>query len=125
MKVSMMKDYRHFFTLEEVDQAKEVIRTEKEDTSTPASWAEYAVREALKGENDHLNEVILASASTAKNSRVWEAYGVDTGRMDVWIEATAKTQRGFIEIGAYLSDIWQSGAVEYKEHMYIQKYIRE
>lgn len=42
--------------------------------------------------------------------------------MDVWVEATAKTYFGFVEVGAYLSDIWNTGAVKYTEHMYIKYY---
>ncbi len=127
MKVKLEEKYRRYYTLEELDIAKEIIRQEKEDDEyTAKDWAEYAVREALKDENgnniDYLTKVITAEATTAKNCRAHDAYTSESGNMDVWIEATAKTYDGFIEVGAYLSDIWQTGAERYKDHMYINYY---
>lgn len=124
MKVSLEKEYRRWYTLEELDQAKQVIAAEKEDEETAKGWAAYAVREALKGTGDYDREVLQASARTARNCRAWDAYGEGSGTMDVWIEALARTADGFIDIGAYLSDIWQSGAVGYKQHMYVQRYTK-
>lgn len=123
MKVRMADDYKKFFTLEDVARAKMVIKYEKEnDEETVKGWAEYAVNEAAKGLHDYCVEILKAEAKTAKNYRVWNAYGDGTEDMDVWIEATAKTCDGFIEVGAYLSDIWQTGAVEYVHHMYVKYY---
>ena len=128
MKVTMQKDYRKYYTLEDVDRAKAVIAYEREDEMKITDYAAYAVNEALKTEDriyaDYLREVIKTEAHTAKNCRVWQLYGEETGDMDVWVEATAKTADGFIEVGAYLSDIWQTGATPYKQHMYIQYYKR-
>lgn len=124
MKVTLEKDYRRFYTLEDLDRAKAVIACEKEDDETITGWAEYAAREGLKGINDYVEEVLKASAHTAKNCRAWNKYGIDSQDMDVWIEGIAKTGRGFIEFGAYLSDIWETGATEYKHRMYIQYYKR-
>ena len=123
MKVRMADDYKKFFTLEDVARAKMVIKYEKEnDEDTAKGWAEYAVNEAAKGLHDYCVEIMKAEAKTAKNYRAWNAYGDGTEDMDVWIEATAKTCDGFIEVGAYLSDIWQTGAVEYTHHMYVKYY---
>ena len=123
MKVRLEESYRKLYTLEELDAAKRVIKMEKEDDEeTAKGWAEYAVREALKGTGDFPREVITAEARTALNCRAWDAYGEGTGKMDVFIEALAETAEGFVKIGAYLSDIWQTGAEEYKHHMYIQRY---
>lgn len=125
MKVTLQQDYRKYYTLEDIDRAKAVIAYEKENDDMKISeWVEYAVNEALKNEVDCLREVIKAEAHTAKNCRAWQLYGEGTEDMDVWIEAIAQTANGFIEIGAYLSDIWQTGATPYKHHMYIQYYKR-
>lgn len=120
MKVRLEKDYKRFYTIEDLERAKMVISYEKEDGETAKGWAEYAVREALKGKNDWLSEIITADAQTAKNCRAWNAYGDDTQDMDVWLNIVARTAFGFITVGAYLSDIWQTGAVEYKNHEYIR-----
>lgn len=126
MKVKLEENYRTLYTLEDVDRAKAVIKAEKEDEESVTGWAEYAAREALKGTGDFLRNVIQADAHTARNCRAWDAYGTEipSGDMDVWITGTAKTADGFLEFGAYLSDIWQTGSTEYKHHMYIQRYGR-
>ena len=122
MKVTLEKDYRKYYTLDDLDRAKAVIKAEKEDEMSAKDWAEYAAREALRGEEASLVEVIRAEATTAKNCRVWGAYTDDSADMDVYIRFLAETSEGFIEGGAYLTDIWQSEAeTRYKNHMYIRK----
>lgn len=123
MKVKLEKDYRSIYTLEEFDMAKAVIANEKEyDEESPKYWAEYAAVEALKGEDEYLVEVLSAEATTAKNRRnTWDRFCEGSGQMDVYIRFLAETSRGFIKGGAYLSDIWETGATEYKQHMYIRK----
>ena len=120
MKVRLSKDYKSLYTLEDLERAKAVIRAEKEDEETAKGWAEYAAREALKDEADYLVEIIKAEAETAGNCRIWTAYGEDTRTMDVWIDFTARTAYGFLVGGAYLSDIWQSGAVDFEDKMFIR-----
>ena len=124
MRVKLEKDYRQYSTLEQLEQARNVIKAEKEDEETVAGWAKYAVMEALKDTGHCDREILQAEATTARNGRIWDQYGDGTGTMDVWIKATARTSEGFIEIGAYLSDIWQSGVTDYRQHMYIERYGR-
>lgn len=127
MKVTLQKDYRKFYTFEDMDRAKAVIASEKEDDSTVASWAVYAVNEVLGHLNERKNtgyayadetDIIRATATTAKNCRARNEYGEGTENMDVWIEAVAFTHNCFIEIGAYLSDIWGTGVTDYAHHVY-------
>lgn len=120
MKVKLEKNYKSLYTLEDLDRAKAVIKAEADDLETAKGWAEYAAKEALKGEDDNLTEILKAEATTAGNCRIWDAYGDDTQSMDVWLDFTARTDRGFLVGGAYLSDIWQSGATDYKHHMFIR-----
>lgn len=125
MKVTMPENWKSAFTMERVEIARRVIKHEREnDDETPNGWAEYAVREALKDSGDFLREIITAKAEIAENCRIYDAYFEGSAYMDVWISAVARTANGFIEVHAYLSDIWQSGAVPFKEHMYIQ-YFKE
>lgn len=125
MKIKMPKDYKDTYTLADVERAKAVIACEKEDEETAAGYAMYAINEATRDGAPFLGivEIIKAEATTAKNCRVWNAYGDDTMNtetMDVWIEATAETSYGFIKVGAYLTDIWQTGSEEYRQHEYIR-----
>lgn len=127
MKVTLEKNYRRYYTLEDLDRAKRVIAAEKEDESTVKEWAEMAIREALKNDDgiaeDWIVEILKAEAHTAKNCRVWNLWGDDleTETMDVWIEFAAELEQGYIKGGAYLSDIWQTGGTDYRDHMYIRR----
>lgn len=118
--ITFPKDYKKYMTIAEVEAAKAIIAEQREEEETTAGWAEYAVREALKDTGDYLERVIEAKAEINGNCRVWNAYNPDSGKLDIWIDATARTEKGFIIIGAYLSDIWQSGATPYKQHMWIR-----
>ena len=119
MKVKLENDYRKMYTLEKLDLAKAVIAAEKEDELSAKEWAEYAVGEALRNEDESLVEILKAEATTAMNCRAWNKYG-ETEDMDVWISFVAETTKGFVKGGAYLSDIWETGGTEYKQHMYIR-----
>ena len=122
MKVTLEKDYRKLYTLEELDMAKAVIMAEKEDELSAKDWAEYAINEALRNEEGCLLTVLKAEAETAKNCRIWNRYGDGgTGEMDGWISFFAETSRGFIKGGAYLTDIWDTGCKEYKQYMHIRR----
>lgn len=126
MKVKHNAEYRKYFTLEDYERSKRVIAFERdEDEITPRDWAEYAVREAIADKEDYLVKVIEATAETAKNCRACDEYFEGSADMDVWISALAKTTCGYIEVGAYLSDIWHTGSVIYKQHMFIEYYTRE
>lgn len=127
MKVTLEKNYRKYYTLEDLDRARRVIAAEKETDCTPKEYAEMAIREALKNDDgiaeDWIVEIFKAEAHTAKNHRVWNLWGdsMETETMDVWIEFAAELTNGFIKGGAYLSDIWQTGGTDYREHMYIRR----
>lgn len=118
--ITFPKDYKKYMTISEVEAAKAMIAEQREEEETTAGWAEYAVREALKDTGDYLDRILEAKAEINRNCRVWNAYNLDSGKLDIWIEATARTERGFIIVGAYLSDIWQTGATPYKQHMWIR-----
>ncbi len=126
MKVTLQKDYKRLYTVADLDHAHTIIKYMKDDDETAAGYAKYAISEALKGTSDICLNILSATAETTKNCRAWNIYGDDTGNMDVWIEAIAKTCDGFVEVGAYLTDIWQTGDDYcYKNKMYIQRYVRE
>ena len=87
------QNYKDYYTLANLDEANAVIEFEKnEDESTVEEWATYAAREACKNAPLDLfaDDIITADAYTARNSRVWNAYGEGTGDMDVWITGIAK-----------------------------------
>ena len=128
MKVKLETSYKDYYTVSVLEQAKNVIQWEKEnDDETIEGWAEYAIAEYNKNVKPELyvNDIITVEAYTSRNSRIWDAYGENTGNVDVWITGIAKGFDCFIEFGAYLSDIWQSGAIDFYHHMYIERYVKE
>lgn len=122
MKVTMAKDYKDYMTVHEVELAKEIIKDEKDDEFKAKDWAEYLVREALKGEDDYLTEVLSATAEIELNCKVWNEYNDHSESVDVWIQATAETMNGFIKAGGYLSDIWKTGQVDYRQNIWKRYY---
>ena len=122
MKVKMPKNYRQKFTLEEHEIAKRIIKDMKEDESTVKEYLEYACNEVLK-DKDWTEEILKAEATTERNGRIWDAYGEGTNNMDVWIEGVARTGHGFLIIGAYLTDIWNTGSTPYAEHCFVKRFI--
>lgn len=124
MKISITKDSKRVITLEEVEQARKIIESEKENDSVNY-YAEMAVDAAatLHGGDDCV-KVLEASAEIAKNQRLWNFYHEESRDLDVWVRVTARTYRGFCIVGAYLSDIYQLTSDNKKEiaasHMFIR-----
>lgn len=129
MKVTLPKDYRKRFTLEQVDIARRIIRDMKEDESTPAEYIRYAVRDYFKHfsetEYDIIEEVLKAEAKVEGNCRAWDAYGVGTEHMDIWVDATVRTSNGFLIIGAYMTDIWSISPKDSRADHYYTRYFKE
>ena len=126
MKVLLPKDYKKYFTVEEYEIAREIIKTEKEDASTAKDMSEYAVREALKNDDlCYLEEILEAKAEVCKNNdyRAYDKYFEGSQLMDVYISGVARVSFGYLEFGAYLSDIWGIGARECKVDTV--KYVKE
>lgn len=129
MKVKLLKKDKQFITLAEAPIVRQIILDMKEDECTVEKYAEMAVRAAFNG-NTFGIEVLKSSASIARNGRVWNQYGDESGTLDIWIDATAYVDNGnseFIIIGCYFSDICQlSGNYEDNQdlisHMYIRRF---
>ena len=111
MRVTLPKDYREHFTLAQLDIARNIIRDMKEDDTTPTWYAEIAANHLINKrlESDCLVRIITASAEANRNWKAWNAYSDGSGDMDIWVNAIAETWKGFIKIGAYVSDIWKIG----------------
>lgn len=128
MKVTLPKDYRKRFTLEQMDIARRISRDMKDDTSTPAEYIVYAVNDWLRAahKHDYCEEVLKATAQFEGNCRIYEAYGEGTDCMDIWIDATVRTGAGFLVIGAYLTDIWEiSSETSHADHYYARYYTED
>lgn len=129
MKVSLPINYRQRFTLEQLEQAKNVIKLCKEDTSNPADYAQIAINEIIKhGDTgaSWLYEIHNVKATVEPNMRCHhDQYGDDTGFMDVELDIVAETDHGFIHAWCRMIDIWQiDGEHDFASNWYY-KYYRE
>lgn len=125
MKVTLLKEDKKLITLADAPIVRQIIADMKEDEFTPSDYADIAIRAAYDG-NAYGIEVLKASAKISTNCRAWNVFNENSGRLDVWINATAYVNGNeFIMIGAYLSDIWQitsDNALEIASNMYIRKF---
>lgn len=127
MKVTLEKDYKAYYTINDLEEARQVIAFMKEDTSKPADYALSAAQHicSRRFPADYVVEILKATAETARNKGEWNAYGA-SGDKDVWIDFIAKTAYGFIEGGAYLTDIWQlDGEIDITDEMWIRAFAIE
>ena len=108
MKVTLDKDYKEYYTLRDIERAKEVIRNCKEDTQTAADYAKTAARLLFKykGLSHGYLDVLRAEAHTGFNSRCWNQYGDDTGKLDVIVHGIVQGLDAYVEFWANLTDIW-------------------
>ena len=110
MKVKgFTKEDKKFITAYDVEKSRDIIRDMKEDESTPADYLKTAVK-CLQGV--YHADIIQAEAKTACNRRVYDAYSAGSGDLDIYVDGLAKVETyesgpAYVEIGAYLSDIWQ------------------
>lgn len=126
MRVTMTAASKRIVRLDEAPAAQRIIKELRDDESTAAEYAVYAVDAAGQTERDWCVKVYEATAEIAKNSRVQDAYFEGSADLDVWVNATVKTSIGFCIIGAYLTDIWaisgDNAAQIAKKHMYVRKF---
>lgn len=127
MKVTLEKNYKSFYTIEDLEIAKSVIKNMKEDTFSAKEYLKMAVGDYLRNEKGYCEEVISAEAITSLNGRAWNAYSgdIESQHMDIWISGLAKIgyKESYIEIGAYLTDIWSISDIESRaDHYFIRRF---
>lgn len=129
MKINISKNSKKVITLDDMPVVKQIIKDFKDDEIT---LKEYGLRTAriASGAYGFDFEILKASAEIAKNQRIYNQFCDNSKNLDVWFNFYAfNNYYGFYEIGAYLSDLWQSDGTEetYKyirSNMYINHYKR-
>ena len=120
MKIKFGTEQKKIITVAELPEVKKIIS--EYSNQIGKFEAEIAARIA-SGAN---LEIIKFEAEISKNHRIWNQYTDESGMLDIWMEVWAfDPYYGFYQIGAYLSDIWQStgdNADELRNRMYIRKY---
>lgn len=127
MKVTMMKDWKKYFTVHEAEMARQMIKDCKEDECKVADYALMAAR-VVTGHNNP--EVFNCTAEVVKNNRTdYDRWFEGSGHLDVYIRFYAFDKYfGFFDCGICLSHIWDitgDNNEEIKSLMFIHKYIRE
>lgn len=127
MRVVLTKESKKVITVAEMPVVRQMIAELKEDDYTAEKYAAMAAR-LITG--DSSVEIISATAEIARNCRIYNGYGEESGDLDVWIDfrAFSNYKSCFIIAGAYLSDIWQIGGENNEElikQMYVRKFSEE
>lgn len=125
MIVRMTADSRRVISLDESEIARRIIEMAREDDLR--SYAVSAVN--CTGVNfNGCTKIYEANAEIARNGRVWDAFFEGSRDIDIWINVVARTDYGFVELGAYLTDIWQitgSNSEEIRSHFYMRRFTEQ
>lgn len=139
MKVKITEDSKKILTLAEMPAAKKLINECKNDGYTAEELAKTAMGLFCYFKNKELEasgyypvysgqfKIFNAVAEIAKNNRVYDWWGEDTGHLDVWISWIAVNEYyGAVELGMYVSDIHHIMCdYEICDSIYYNMYINE
>lgn len=114
MTVNIEYAYRATLTSEEIQAANRIISNMLETEHTATYYVEQAINVIGKGE-DFCEQVIVASAKIAKNTRAWNSYHEASKDLDIWIGGIARAYDTFYVIGFYFSDLWNICMDNYDE----------
>lgn len=127
MRVRITSEAKQWLTLAEAPFARQMVEDFKGDETSAAELLKSAATayqwHSDKNKIGYVERVLEAKAEICANERVdrniWNA-----GRLDIWIEGTVEFSRGFLKIGACLSDIYQLGSDAAAENLLQHAYIR-
>ena len=139
MKVKITEDSKKILTLAEMSSAKRIINESKNDGYTTEELAKQAMSLFCHFKNKELEasgyypvysgqfKIFNAVAEIAKNNRIYDWWGEDTGHLDVWISWIAVSEYyGAVELGMYVSDIHHIMCdYEVCDSIYYNMYINE
>jgi hypothetical protein len=128
MKITLPKNYKQWMTVQEFENAREIIREFKgTETASFREDVQSAARVASRSNGDF--EILKMSAEIAGNARAENLYNNESGRLDIWVDAYAfDAYEGFYSFGFYLSDLWQltgENREEIRARMYIREYKKQ
>lgn len=127
MKIRITKEAKKWLTLAQAPIARKMVQDGKDPDVYGGFTNEELVMSAanafLSYHADHgaakkcglTKRVLEATAEICNNQRLDDYYLDGSGIMDVWVEGIVKCYTGYLEIGAYLSDIFALGPDEARE----------
>lgn len=106
MKVKVTETSKKCINLADVPAMESVIEMMENDASTLREYADTAIR-IIYNEIVSDIKILDTDAEIAKNCRIWNRFSEESKDVDVFIRAIAFVdKREFIQIGAYITDIW-------------------
>lgn len=134
MKVRITNEAKKWLTLAEAPLARSII----DDFKNPDMYGNERAEDLLSraaaayleatGQNQfsklgYVERVLEAKAEIATNQRIHPNV-FNAGRLDVYIHGTVELSRGFLIIGAYISDIWELGNSEAARNLANHVFVR-
>ena len=120
MKIRITQDAKQWLTVAEMPLARQIIEEWKDENGE--DYARMAAR--IAGSRYGNYQILKSDFEIAGNSRRnWDCFG----RLDVWMHVYAyDPYYGFLDFGAYLSDVislaGDENRDEIRSHMYIRKF---
>jgi hypothetical protein len=125
MKVTLPDGYKYSYTVWELEQARQVIKIERDDGEKPE---DICRRQLQRWINTHSTEhrfgsteaIVITSITTVKNARLsYDRIADGTGQFDVEFDGYAVYLWGCVRFGFLLTDYWEHGDdYDSTEHMY-------
>lgn len=110
-KVTFPKDYKRYFTLEDMEICKHIIKEITEGRDDNKLDFEWELKSGTLIATDcklYGTSILKAEAEFAHNSRVYDYYYDGSRNIDILFKIYAyNAYYGFYDIMIYLSDIWQ------------------
>lgn len=117
MKIAITPEAKKWITVADMPIVRRIIETMKEDDGLK-EYALIAIRAAVEGAGKI--ELFTYGAEICGNSRAWNEYSCESKHFDIWITAKALTDKGFVIIGANLTDIWRITGYRGEDYKYVK-----
>lgn len=138
MKIRFEEGYKRFYTVEQYEAAKIVIKymQEYECSENMYSFAKYVINEMLKGKDFYLEKILSIDLETCRRTgaaaaKRWDDFGEGSHEMDIRLSGIAvgaiDGSRVFIEFSTTLTNAYEAGGPGFdrdENHTYLHLYSR-
>lgn len=132
MKTRFDRNYKDYYTVNEVEQMRTLQRIMRADESKPEEYLKMAaIHIGTQSGEFYIDRVVEAEAVLCKNNFTeWDRMGDQCGLTDVMIKGvcigyTKQGNKAYIEVDALLSDIYSlDGSTDFTQSMVWRTYTR-
>ena len=129
MIVNVTEESKRYLTMAEEPFVYKIVGDfQEQEEGEPGEYLDMAAQIVARKYGEYPKKVIFARAEIAKNERICNIHGEGTENLDVWIEGLVQTDSSYIELGAYITDIWDISGVnrahddQLVSHMYVRRF---